>query len=52
VPPEETLRALDLEPGHLGVPAGIQVERLLCRAERGEQREAGVEWDELVVPLQ
>jgi hypothetical protein len=46
------LRALHLEPGHLGVPARIHVKRLLCGAERGEECEAGVEWDELVVPLQ
>jgi hypothetical protein len=47
-PPEETLRASDLEPGHLVVLARIHVTRLLCGAERGEQCKAGVEWDELV----
>src|SRR5262245_55098298 len=48
---EERLPAPGLERRHLEVPTGVEVQRLLGRSERVEERERGLAVDELVVGL-
>jgi hypothetical protein len=52
VPGEEQDRAVGLEPGQFLVLARVGVQRLLLRGEGVEERETGLAWDVLVVPLE
>ena len=49
---EEPGRAVGLEPGHVAMPARVGVQRLFLRGEGVEQRETGLAFDVLVVPLE
>lgn len=49
---EEQGGAIDLEPGYLGMPARVCIQRLFLRGEGVEQSETGVAFNVLVVPVE